>query len=228
MRKKESLKRESLKKESSNSEISAPLKLSGFSRRALELIKFILGICLLAFVYSATRSFLNEFSLLERPWQIFFWSGLVSFVIMYLFVWEPAAIYAKGQRLLEVFFSFFRPLVRVAPYVFPIYTIILFAIYGISYFIFKAQGTTSYFLFLFGFSLGLHLVFSAKSLRTKQGDFLKANYIFGFSLIYLVNVVLLAFCLNLVFNAFSFVNFANNSFRQAKDLYVAVFEQLFL
>jgi len=217
---------------------------AGLSNKAFGIIKFILGICLLPFVYTSSVSFINEFTLIERPLQNYFWSGIITFLFIYLFIWEPVIIYTKGQKLLELVFSFFKPLVRVAPYLLPIYTIVLFIVYGILSFVFgsafctggasalgrggKSSAPTNYFIFLFGFSMGLHLVFSAKSIRSRKNDFLKGNYIFGFSFVYIINVLLLTFCLNLVFDKFSFVNFFNNSFQIAKDIFYAVFKQLFL
>lgn len=192
------------------------------------IIKFILGVCLLPFVYSVSFSFLNEFSVIEKSLQHYFWGGLVSFIAIYLFIWEPAKLYVKGQKLLELIFSFFRPLVKVAPYLLPIYTIELFVLYAILYAIFKSQSLDDYFIFLFGFSISLHLVFGAKSLRSKQGDFLKANYIFGFSFVYILNVTLLAFFLNVMFKDYSIVNFVNNSFQTGKGIFDAIFKQLFL
>ncbi len=207
---------------------AGPAKIPGLSAKAFGVIKFILGICLLPFVYSSSVSFLNEFGALDKAAQNNFWAGLITLLIIYLFVWEPAIIYAKGQRILEIVFTFFRPLVRVAPYLLPIYTLILFLGYWVLSFFIHSGHLLSTFLFLFGFSLGLHLIFGAKSLRTKQEDFLKANYLFGFSFVYLLNLFLAALILNLVFAKFSLVNFLNNSFQTARGVFEAVFRQLFL
>lgn len=203
-------------------------KLGGFSVRIFGLIKFAMGICLLPFVYSTSVSFLNEFGALEKALQNYFWSGLISLLIIYLFIWEPAVIYTRGQKILEIVFAFFKPLVRVAPYLVPIYTILLFTAYWILSFIWKSSNLINYFLFLFGFTVGLHLIFSAKSIRSKQQDFLKANYIFGFSFIYIVNLIFVCLFLNLIFEEFSLVNFFNNSFQAAKGIFSAVLKQLFL
>ena len=222
-------KKESRKKENNlEAKISEkPIKIGGFSIRIFGLIKFLLGVCLLPFVYSASISFLNEFGVIEKAMQNYFWSGLITLVIVYLFIWEPAIIYTKGQKILEIIFAFFKPLVRVAPYLLPIYTLILFMAYWVLSFIWKSPNLVNYFLFLFGFTLGLHLIFSAKSIRSKQQDFLKANYIFGFSFIYIVNLIFISLFFNLIFEKFSLVNFFNNSFQAAKNLFAVVFQQLF-
>jgi len=216
------------KKKSPKKENSAlKPKASGISGRFFGVSKFVLGVCLLPFVYSTSVSFLNEFGRLDKPIQDNFWAGLITLLIIYLFIWEPVAIYAKGQKTLELIFSLFRPLVKVAPYLLPIYTIILFICYLPLSFMNKSAALLNYFIFLFGLSIGLHLIFGAKSLRTKQGDFLKANYIFGFSFVYILNLVLVAFILNFIFEKFSVVNFLNNSFQYARSIFDAVSKQLF-
>lgn len=203
-------------------------KVSGFSNRLFNITKFVLGVCLLPFVYFTSAAFLNEFALVEKSLQNNFWSGVISLLIVYLFVWEPAIIYAKGQKILEAVFTFMKPLVRVAPYLLPIYTIILFAVYPIFTSNAKTKGPMALFVFLFGFTLALHLIFGAKSLRSKKEDFLKANYIFGFSFVYILNISLLAFFFSLVFDKFSFINFCNYFFQTTKGFFVALFRQLFL
>ncbi len=204
------------------------IKISGFPERIFSLIKLSLGVCFLPLVYTSSLCFINEFSKIDKGLQNYFCYGVISLLIIYLFIWEPAIIYIKGQRALEIIFNLFKPLVRIAPYLLPIYTIILFVAYWVLSLVFGPQEIIKYFIFLFSFSITLHFIFSAKSLRSKQGDFLKANYIFGFSFIYILNLALLAFCLNLVFAEFSFVNYFNNSFQAAKSIFYAVFKQLFL
>jgi hypothetical protein len=203
-------------------------KISGFSQKIFGTIKLILGICLLPFVYSASVFFIKELQFIDRGLQAYFWAGIISFLILHLFIWEPVVIYRKGYRLLEIVFSFFAPLVRFAPYVVPIYTILIFVAYLLLSLILKSKGFFNLFLLLFSFSFALHLVFSAKSVKSKQGDFLKANYLFGFSFIYIFNVLLIALCLSVVFQGFSFINFFDHSFREAKGIFFAVFRQLFL
>lgn len=203
-------------------------QIPGFSSKVFGVVKLILGVLILPFVYSASISFLNEFNVIDGILQRYFWSGAISFLIIYLFIWEPTKIYSRGQKILEAIFRFFAPLVKIAPYLLPIYFILIFVTYLILSFTVKSEGLINYSIFLFGFTLALHLVFSAKSIRSKQGGFLtKANYVFGFSLIYIINLILLSFCLNIIFNKFSFVNFANYSFQIAKGIFSAVFKQIF-
>ena len=203
-------------------------KIPGLSAKAFGVIKFTLGIMLLPFVYSASVSFFKEFAVVDAVQQENFWAGVITFLVVYLFVWKPAFIYNKGQQVLEVLFSFFKPLVKVAPYLVPIFAILLFLAYKITVFVAGPSRWLTYFVFFFGFSVAMHLVFSAESLRSKQGDFLKANYIFGFSFVYLVTVLVAAFCINFTFKQFSMVNLLNESFLKAKDIFYVVFKQMFV
>ena len=203
-------------------------KISGLSSKIFGVIKLILAIIILPFVYSSVVSFLNEFTSVDKYLQQIFWNGTITFLAVYLFIWEPAVIYNKGHKLLEIMFSFFKPMVNVAPFLLPVYTILFFIIYGLLSLGVKSSWLIEYMLFWTGFSTILHLAFSAKTIRSKKGDFLKSNYIFGFSFIFILNLTLLAFGFSLIFNGFSFVNFCNVTFTIARDIFYAVFKQLFL
>ncbi|MFA5075702.1 MAG: hypothetical protein WC436_06415 [Candidatus Babeliales bacterium] len=203
-------------------------KLQAVQKGSLSVLKLALGLSFMTFVYSSTVAFMSEFKNIDLKFQRPLWEGLVAFVVIYFFIWEPVKVYQKGQKILEAIFKFFAPLVKVAPYVLPIYTILLFCIYPIVRFFMPYDETLAYFMFLFGFSIALHLVFGAKSLRTKQSDFLKANYIFGFTLVYIIDVLLFSLLLNLVFDKFSFVEFFNVAYKTSQDIIVAIIKQIFV
>lgn len=203
-------------------------KISALGSKIFGVIKLLLGLCLLPFVYAATVSLLSELTLVDKIAQGYFWLGIASFLAIHLFIWEPAVVYAKGHKILEIIFNFVKPLVRVAPYVLPIYTIVLFVGYQLLSLAIKSVWLLRYSIFLLSFSVILHLVFSAKSVRSKKGDFLKGNYIFGFSFIYIINLMLLSLCLSFILKEFSVVNFFNNTFSTATNILYAVIKQLFL
>lgn len=202
--------------------------VSAASQYGFGVIKFILGLGLVPFVYCSTSAFLNEMKRIEGVMQADFWAGILTFVVTYFFIWEPAVVYSRGQKILGAVFQFFTPLVKVAPYLLPIYTLIVFAAHGIASLVWGAGKSIHYAIFFAGFTIALHLVFSAKTVRGKKGDFLKGNYIFGFSFVYVTNLALLALCLNLVFGDFSFVQYFSSAFTGAKNMYAEVFRQLFI
>ncbi|MDI6606275.1 MAG: hypothetical protein QME65_03930, partial [Candidatus Omnitrophota bacterium] len=176
-------------------------------RKATAVIKFAAGILLLPLLYSFSVSFINEFNTVKGDLALYFWAGAVSFAIFFIFIYQPELIYNYGQQAVGAFFSFYKPLAGIASYLVPAYTLALFIIYWVLSVILGARGISGYFLLLIGFASALHLVFSAKSLNSGRGDFLKANYIFGFSLVYLVNLLLLGGALSLMLRGFSFAGF---------------------
>ena len=194
----------------------------------LSILKFIIGVSLLPIVYAASICFAQELIKLEpQVVRSFIW-GIMGFLGLYLFVWEPVILFKKGQRILEFIFRFFAPLVKIAPFVLPIYTLLFCAAYLICLQFADMPGYIPVFIFSIGFSLALHLVFCSKTLRSKQGDSLKAGYIFGFAWIYILDALFLGLFFNLAFEKFSFLTFFNGSYQISKNIYAAVFHQLFL
>lgn len=193
----------------------------------LTLTKLILGLLLLPFVYSISVAFFNSLRSASKAALIYFFAGIFTLLVVHLFIWELKIVYNAGQRLLALIFSFIKPLLRIAPYVLPTYTIILFIIYSVVLLFSKSQEILYYFVFLFGFSMSMHLVFSSRSLRTRRGDFLRANYIFGFCLVYIINLLLVATFLNLVIADYSLITFFRSSFRTGENILVVILAQLF-
>ncbi len=205
---------------------SPKARLNQFGQWCFAFVKFILGVSLLPFVYGSTVALLSELRTIDVVLQKSLWAGAIAFLIVYLFIWEPAKVYTRGYKIIEFIFRFMKPLVKVAPFLLPVYTLLLFAA---SLIVLQFSGSgREYFLFLFGLSTALHLVFSAKTLRARKGDFLKGNYIFGFSVVYILNILLLCFALSVLFEKFSFVNSCNTTFQVAKGVFKDVYKQLFI
>ncbi len=203
-------------------------KVQQLISRILSVIKLVLGLCFLIFVYTGSVGFLRELRQADKRLQDDFWSGIITFVVIYLFFWEPMKVYQKGQRILTVLFKFFAPLVKFAPYVLPVYTILIFSLYPLARHFFKHPLVLEYFIFFGGLSVAMHLVMTAKTLKSKPGDFLKANYIFGFSLVFILNLLLIAICFQLLLDKFSLFNFYQGAYKESLRIYNSVFRQIFV
>jgi hypothetical protein len=201
--------------------------LSDLKEKALNVVKLILGVVLLPFLYSSSVSFASEISRIQKSYQNYFWLGVIIFLIFFLFIWEPEIIYTSGQKLIGFIFNFFHPLVELAPFVLPAYTIILFMVYGLLSLSIKDGWLLQYCLFLVGFCSISHIIFTARALGAKKGDFLKANYIFTFSLIYIVNLFILGLLLSLALKEFSLVDFSKHTISAASNIFSALFKQIF-
>ena len=73
-------------------------KSAWISNKIFDIIKLILGICLLPFVYSASVSFLSQISYIDVTLQNYFWAGVITLVLIYLFIWEPTVVYERGHK----------------------------------------------------------------------------------------------------------------------------------
>ena len=76
-------------------------KFSGLMHWLFGFTKFLLGVLLLPFVYSVSLAFIREISLVSAPAETYFWSGIISLLIIYLFIWEPMAVYTWGHKYSE-------------------------------------------------------------------------------------------------------------------------------
>ena len=198
------------------------------SKRALTVLKAIIVIFLLPWIYSFTLAFFNESRLIKEGFFSQFNRGVITFLVLYLFIYAPGKIYQKGQKITEATFRFISPLVKFAPFVLPIYTIILVLLYCLIFRFLKSPLSLHIFMFFIGFSFMLHLTFTARTLHSRKEDFLMINYLFSFGIIYIINVSLLALGMSVLFKSFSWLNFCRASFQISKDIFVSIFRQLFL
>lgn len=199
------------------------------ANKIIGILKLIFAVLLLPVVIAVSFAFAKEIILLEAITIKYFLWGIFSFLILYHLIWDAEIIYKKGQRIVEIIFRFFAPLVRVASFCLPIYTLlILLAYFLLSLLIKEIKDFVNYLIFFSSFFLTMHVVFTAKALKSRQSDFLKANYFFAMEIIYLVNMAIVAGSFNLIFPDFSFLDFFRISCQNTQNIFLPVFNQLFL
>lgn len=198
------------------------------SKRALTVLKFIIVVFLLPWIYSFTTAFINELNTIQQHFLNFFVSGIISFLVLYLFIYQFGSVYKKEQKITEATFRFISPLVRITPLVIPIYSIALFLIYCLLSLFVKSDSLLEFFIFLIGFTIIFHLVFSARALHSRKDDFLMINYLFSFGFIYVINIALLVLGFSILFESFFWFSFCKSSFQIYKGIFSAIFTQLFL
>jgi len=87
-------------------------------------------------------------------------------------------------------------LVTLAPYFFPLYTVLVIMLYCILSLFFKVENYYLLWLALVGFTWGFHLTFTLSTLMQRQTDIEHNGRLLSYSLIYLMNV--LGICLWIV------------------------------
>lgn len=80
-------------------------------------------------------------------------------------------------------------LVALAPYFFPLYTILVILLYALLALFFEMRPYEPVWLGLVGLTWGFHLTFTLATLKQRQPDILQHGRLFSYALIYLFNVL---------------------------------------
>ena len=217
-----------------------------------KILKIFLGILLIPIDIFLIMNFCNEITVIPAltAAQAMFFYGITTYVAMHIFIIKPDFLYVFGHEsthalTAKIFggkiFDFkvsskggsvktnkTNTAVALTPYMFPFYTVLLSLIYVVAGFFKDIKPFAGYFLFAVGMSLTFHIVQTAEFLRNKQSDIIKSGYIFSMPLIVLVNLAIISAILSFLFSEFSFKQISLSTFQEARDLYVGVWQQLFL
>jgi len=118
--------------------------------------------------------------------------------------------------------------VMLAPYLLPVYTVLVAIVYFILSFSIDVTRYSDIFIFLIGFTLMFHLAYTAESMRDKQSDLIKAGYLSSIAFIYTVNLVIVFLIISLLFKEVSFTEFMSRVYVKTKFFYYFFWKQLFL
>ncbi len=195
--------------------------------KVVDVLKGIFAALLIPLVFSITFSFSSEMETLKHRYFAIFFNGVATYLIMYLFVFDFQGVYRYGQKLVTEIFKFLDPLVGVASYFLPIYSLLLLILYYIAGFFLKEKSFGPMFVFFVGFTFAMHMILTAKDLKEEDSNPVKTNYFFFMSIIYIANMFLLALMCTLVMPKFTFAAFFNDLTIKAANIYGRAFGQLF-
>lgn len=190
-------------------------------------LKFLFAILIFPLVVASTIAFQNELVKFEPALQDALSLGLFSYIILKFFVYDFSAVYTFGQSIVTAAFQFLKPLVNAAPYVLPVYSMIVLAAYAVVAWMGDLDTWRSVFLFLFSFTFSMHIILTAQDLYNKDSSAGKPTYFFGMSLVYILDVFLMALLASLVLPGFSFPTFFHDLTKASGDIYQVVLGQLF-
>lgn len=218
----------------------------------IRFLKLILGVLLIPFCFGTAIAFYREvskISLNSLDKMIFLW-GVILYMIIHLFLFKPQRVYIFGHEIVHLLFSWLSGgkikkikisneggevktdrlnfLTLISPYIFPIYPLI----FSLLFFILDASYKLGFiylriFLFTLGFTLTMHILMTAETLRRIQPDLIKAGYFLSLTLIFLINISVIAFVLSRIFTHFSFSSFLNLSFTVTYSIFSRIFAQFF-
>ena len=213
-------------------------------------IKLVIGVLALPVAVGVSASFYHNMLLiseLARSLSFFLW-GIAAYTILHLLFFKPTYLYVLGHEAVHAGVGWLfgakiksfkvteeggsvamdktNTIIELSPYFVPIYAIIITVVYFILMSSYTING--SIFVFLIGFALALHMISTIEVLKIRQPDIIKSGYVFSITLVYILNIIVIALLFSLVFPAFSIVKFFSGAWVITKGAYVAVIRQLFM
>jgi len=216
-------------------------------------LKFILGIFITPVCVGVSLAFyeqLNQIKVISYYHQKYFVIGIVAYLVVHAMIFKPAYLYIFSHEFMHAIATWISGgkvtafnvsskggsvavtksnlFIALAPYFFPFYTIIVTIIFFAAKLFLKDGIDYNPFLFAIGFTLAFHIILTLDFLKIRQTDLLHAGYLFSMCLIYIVNLFVIGFIFSLLFSSVTFKAFAMDTYIRSKDIYIGIYQQLFL
>lgn len=181
------------------------------------LLRFLIGLLLLPVCVSVTQTLASLLqSLTPSPWllppaALAFLAGYALWLAAFLALPRPVRAYVLAHELTHalwgavlgarvtkmkisrsggsVTLSKTNFLITLAPYFFPLYTVLTIAVYVALLPFFGVQRWYLWWLGLVGLTWGFHLTFTVTTLLNRQTDIHECGRVFSYTLIYIFNVL---------------------------------------
>jgi len=203
---------------------------SGFKGLLVSALKFFFAIAMVPLLIGLGRAFYQQLLPQPEAFRFSFLIGAASYVVVHLFLLQPARMHEAGQMLIGKLFSFYVPLRTIMHLSLPLYTVVLFG----AYFIVKNYSTLTlpnideYAIFLIAFTATMHCVVTASGLRNDVTDTLRGDYFFSLFAISIFEILLLSGMLQAMLPKFSFMAVLREGFDYFSTTAVLVWKQLFV
>lgn len=216
------------------------------------ILRFIASIALIPVCVAITMSFYKGVFAIKSVSEsgLIFILGALSYSLWHSLLFKLDFLYVLGHELMHAVATLFSGgrvkgmkvgakegsvktttpnfFVILAPYIVPIYTVFTALVYFTLSFFINVAAYSKLFIFLIGFTVMFHLVYTAESIREKQSDLIKTGYLFSISFLYIVNLAIVFAVLSLLFKEISFIDFVSASYEKSKLFYYSFWRQLFL
>jgi len=218
----------------------------------MRIFRFIISILLIPVCVIITMSFYNGIFKIKDVSEsgLYFILGALLYSMTHLLLFKLDFLYVFGHESMHAIATFLSGgkasnmkvsskegsvkttapnfFVMLAPYLVPVYTVIVALLYFIFSFYIDVTKYSGLFIFLIGFTLMFHLAYTAESMRGKQSDLVKAGYFSSISFIYISNLIIAFLIISLLFKNASFVDFISETYEKTKGFYFYFWKQLFL
>jgi hypothetical protein len=209
------------------------------------ILSFFAVPAIIAAGYTLIKNFLF-FSISSGSRYITFWIGVVSYIVFQAILYKPMKTYIFGHELSHAIAGLLSGAkiknfnigessgsvvltkdniwITLAPYFFPIYTIIIMAIYVCLGWFMDIKQLYGYYLFLIGFSVSFHIALTVYILSIEQPDLKVYGTFFSYVIILAVNIVVFTLLAALAFeDAIS----VKNIFLQSYDNIISIYNFIY-
>lgn len=192
----------------------------------LNLLKILLTVLLIPFVYVFATSFHMHLVHYASNVQEFFLWGVLAYLIVFLFIYQFWGIFEAGQKVMTQIFNFAVPLDKFLSNAIPFYPVICLLLLFLIKAFFHSNNYTHYLSFFTGFTFAMHILLVSQDLQNQEKGVFRPNYFFSFSLVFVINILLVILLLDLAFGKFTFMKFFKLNFGEAKEIYLTAFKHL--
>lgn len=210
-------------------------------------VKFVVGLFLLPAVWVLTQTFFTAFArttvrdafwMTEEFW--FFALGSLLWLVAFFGLPRPLLVYVFGHELTHALWVWMmggqihrfhvsrdgghivtnktNTWIALAPYFFPIYSLLVIGLYGILAVFFDVSPCRQWLYALVGVTWAFHLSFTCWMIPKGQSDLTYGGTFFSLVLIYLLNLTLLAVLLIIASPGVTWGGFARELLRNAAEL----------
>jgi len=218
----------------------------------LRLLRFIIGAALVPFCVAATLAVWDVLRNIPTggaflsPEAIWFLTGYFIWLAMWFFLPSPVRVYVAAHELTHALWALLcgarvshlkvtpqggsvrlsksNMLVTLAPYFFPLYTILIILIHWILSLFLPQVPYPLAWLFFIGLTWGFHVTFTVQSLLITQPDILEYGRLFSYTVIYLFNLVGVGLWL-VCSTSVTLANFVSVLTTQTLAIYTAVYDE---
>jgi hypothetical protein len=191
----------------------------------LSLLKGILALLLIPFVVAVTLSFQQSLQVVKYL-PHYFALGVYVYIFLHFFIVIPRPIHSFGQKLCSEIFLFSPFLSSALPVAIPTWTCLFVLIFSLAKWIFGFHEMESTLMFLMGFTLAMHVILAAEEVYKADSNKIKLQYFFNTELAYVINLLVVALLIEILFPSFSYQQFLSDIFDHSLRLYQFTYHKL--
>ena len=207
----------------------------------IRILKFLFGLLLLPACVAATLVFTRDVLSVLRT-EYHFFAGLFAYLVLFGIFQQPIRTYVFGHELTHALWVWLcggkvkrfsasasgggvradraNALIYLAPYIFPIYSLLLIPLFLLVDFFLPIPGGMRVLAVLLGFTWAFHITFTIYVLFQGQPDIGATGVVFSLPFIYFANVVSLACLIIFVSPAITYGGFFADLWSGIRETYL--------